>query len=186
MRSLGSASGGRNHTTSPSATTSFVVRCIFAGGLDGRINFASHCEYSIFHARDFRARGGRARRRAIENHAADGRSGDQRSLSGIGPPRLRGATDRTWDFFRIERQDASRGIGNRSSDGPSGGNHSALQHLSPRGYAWLASTDTGKPFSFVTDVSAFLGHRTFHQQHHGDQRQRHHAQQQEDVEIGEG
>src|SRR6516164_3636121 len=39
--------------------------------------------------------------------------------------------------------------------------------------------------SFVTDVSAFLSHRTFHQQHHGYQHQRHHGHHQKDVEIGE-
>ena len=37
---------------------------------------------------------------------------------------------------------------------------------------------------FVTDVSAFLSYRTFHQQHQGHQHQRHHGQHHKDIEIG--
>src|SRR5215471_5164309 len=37
--------------------------------------------------------------------------------------------------------------------------------------------------SLVTDVSASLGHRPFHQQHHGYQHQRHHGQHQKNIEI---
>jgi hypothetical protein len=36
---------------------------------------------------------------------------------------------------------------------------------------------------FVTDLSAFLSHRTFHQQHQRHQHQRHHGQHHKDIEI---
>jgi hypothetical protein len=37
---------------------------------------------------------------------------------------------------------------------------------------------------FGTDVGALLSHRTLHQQHREQRRQRHHGQQEEDIEIG--
>ena len=36
---------------------------------------------------------------------------------------------------------------------------------------------------FVTDMGAFLSHRTLHQQHREYRRQRHHGQQEKDIEI---
>jgi len=41
------------------------------------------------------------------------------------------------------------------------------------------------PTSFVTDVGAFLGHRAFHQQHHGYQHERQHGSQEKDIEISQ-
>src|SRR5262249_49424205 len=39
--------------------------------------------------------------------------------------------------------------------------------------------------SFATDAGAFLGHRAFHQQHHGHQHERHHGHQPKDIEISQ-
>jgi hypothetical protein len=49
-------------------------------GLDGRINVASHCERSIFRARDFGERDRRGERRGGENQSSDGRSGKSLSV----------------------------------------------------------------------------------------------------------
>src|SRR5262249_22583682 len=50
---------------------------------------------------------------------------------------------------------------------------------------WLHLAAFGKTChaSFATDASAFLSHRTFHQQHHGHQHHRHHGQHEKDIEI---
>ena len=39
--------------------------------------------------------------------------------------------------------------------------------------------------SLAADARAFLGHRTFHQQHHRHERERKRAQQPKDIEIGQ-
>ena len=72
----------------------------------------------------------------------------------------------------------------RTSSGPSRANGRHVQcggHWEGRAGAFGACRHT----SFVTDVSAFLSNRAFHQQHHGYQHQRHRGQHQKDIEISE-
>ena len=60
----------------------------------------------------------------------------------------------------------------------------SLGHKATSFYHLVGARDTVETaWLFVNDMSALLRHRTFHQQHHGYQRQRHNGQDQKDIEI---
>jgi hypothetical protein len=72
--------------------------------------------------------------------------------------------------------------------------NSGIEPRASEGPSWVESGDTVPSLrrragsrmhaSFGTDVGTFLSHRTLHQQHGEERRQRHRGQQPEDIEIG--